>query len=94
MEFSRAYLEQEKAAWREGIQLGMQSALPQVMQLGILKERRATIESLLRFRFGLLDDQLEAIIEPVLELPPEEFTPLLLNLEREELLNRFRGQTP
>jgi len=89
MEFSPAYLEQEKAAWREEIQLGMQSALPQVMQLGVRTERRDTIESLLKFRFGSLDDQLEAMIEPVLELPPNEFTRLLLQLSREELLTRF-----
>lgn len=55
-------------------------------------ERRATIENLLRVRFGGLDDALSAIIEPMLELPPEEFTFLLLQLSREELLARFGGQ--
>jgi hypothetical protein len=60
-------------------------------QSGRLTERRATIENLLLVRFGSLDDTLIAIIPHLLELPPEEFTPLLLNLEREELLNRFGG---
>jgi len=63
-------------------------------QEGRRTERRATIENLLLVRFGSLDDTLTAIIPHLLELPPEEFTPLLLNLEREELLNRFGGQTP
>jgi len=44
--------------WREeALREGMQSEWA---------ERRATIENLLRVRFGSLDDQLEAIIEPVL----------------------------
>jgi len=45
--------------WRE-------EALREGMQSGMRAERRATIENLLRVRFGSLDDQLEAIIEPVL----------------------------
>ena len=63
------------------------------MQSVMRAERRATIENLLRVRFGSLDDQLEAMIEPVLELAPEEFTPLLLQLSREELLVRFGEPT-
>lgn len=39
--------------------------------------QRGVVENLLKVRFGELDDQLRAIIEPVLELPPEEFTRLL-----------------
>ena len=54
-------------------------------------ERRTTIENLLRLRFGVLDESLLAIVEPMLELPPEEFTPLLLQLSREELIARFRA---
>jgi hypothetical protein len=37
---------------------------------------------------------LSAIIEPLLALPPEEFTPLLVQLSREELLARFRESNP
>lgn len=57
---------------------------------GMQAERRATIENLLKTRFGELDDALAAIIEPILELPPEEYARLLLQLSREELLNRFK----
>lgn len=36
-----------------------------------------------------LDDTLSDIIPQLLELPPEEFTRLLLQLSREELLDKF-----
>lgn len=39
-------------------------------------------------RLGEVETILE-IIEPFLQLPPEEFTILLLQLSREELLSRF-----
>jgi len=51
------------------------------------------VENLLQVRFGSLDIELQAIIEPVLALPPEEFTPLLMQLSREELIARFGGQS-
>jgi hypothetical protein len=50
---------------------------------------RKVVENLLKIRFGSLDEQLSTIIEPLLSLPTEEFTPLLLQLSREELLQRF-----
>ncbi|MFB2876209.1 hypothetical protein [Floridanema aerugineum] len=61
----------------------------EALRRGRIIERRANIENLLRFRFGLIDEQLSGIIEPLLELSPEEFTILLLQLSREELLARF-----
>ncbi|WP_256875026.1 hypothetical protein [Nostoc sp. C052] len=63
--------------------------LAKVKQEGIQAERRNVIENLLRVRFGFLDAELRVIIEPLLVLSPEEFTPLLLQLSRDELLNRF-----
>ena len=51
--------------------------------------QRGVIENLLALRFGSLDEELAAIISPLLALPPEEFTRLLLQLSREELLSRF-----
>jgi hypothetical protein len=59
---------------------------------GRQEERRQIVENLLQVRFGALDDQLSAIIEPVLALPPSEFTPLLMHLSKEELLARFGEQ--
>jgi hypothetical protein len=64
-------------------------ATQQGLQQGVRAERRATIENLLQLRFGSLDEQLAAIIEPLLKLPPEHFTSLLLQLSREELLDRL-----
>lgn len=51
------------------------------------------MENLLQVRFGSLNKELSAIIEPVLALSPEEFTPLLMQLSREELIARFGGQS-
>lgn len=68
--------------WRE-------EALREGEMRGIQQGQRQVVENLLLLRFGSLDEQLLAIIEPLLELPPEEFTRLLLQLSREELLTRF-----
>jgi hypothetical protein len=55
----------------------------------LLRERQTTVGNILQSRFGSLDEDLRKIIEPLLNLSPEEFTPLLLQLSREELLDRF-----
>jgi len=54
-----------------------------------LEERRQVVENLLRFRFGEVDDEMSRVVNGLLQLPPEEFTPLCLSLSREELLARF-----
>ena len=59
---------------------------------GVQTERRTTIKNLLLLRFGTLDNDLQTIVEPLLALPPEEFTSLLLQLSREDLLTRFNQQ--
>lgn len=56
----------------------------------IQEGERLIVENLLKVRFGELDNELQAIILPLLASPPEEFTPLLLQLSREELIARFR----
>lgn len=81
MELSPLVLQWREEARQEGKQEGRQE--------GKQEGERVVIENLLRVRFGELDEELAAIIEPVLELPPEEFTQLLLQLSREELLARF-----
>ena len=80
MELSTIYLERLQNVREEGIQQGKQESKA--------RERR-TIESLLKTRFGTIDEPLSRIIEPIIALSPEEFTPLLLQLSREELLARF-----
>jgi hypothetical protein len=56
---------------------------------GVKQGERLVVENFLQFRFGSLDNELQAIIEPLLALPPEEFTSLLMQLSREELIARF-----
>ena len=76
MALSPIYLQQLEEAKQKGVQQGV----------------RTVIENLLQVRFGSLDRELSTIIEPISRLSPQEFTPLLLQLSREELLNRFRQQ--
>jgi hypothetical protein len=56
------------------------------------QERRSVVENLLLFRFGSLDPQLQEIIPSILGLSPSEFTPILMQLSREELITRFTTQ--
>ncbi|MGI8504963.1 MAG: hypothetical protein ACR2LR_28135 [Hassallia sp.] len=97
MRLSPIYEQRLAEARQEGIQQGIQiyqerlaEARQEGQQQGIQTERRITIENLLRVRFGTLDEELVAIIEPMVVLPPEEFTRLLLQSSREELFARFR----
>ncbi|MBW4645623.1 MAG: hypothetical protein KME23_21995 [Goleter apudmare HA4340-LM2] len=66
-----------------------EQAIQKAEQRGIQTRERSVVENLLKVRFGEIDNQLQAIIEPLLALSPEEFTPLLLQLSREELIDRF-----
>ncbi|MBE9005553.1 hypothetical protein IQ259_10970 [Fortiea sp. LEGE XX443] len=66
-----------------------EQAIQEGERRGLQQGERLVVENLLKVRFGELDNQLQAIIEPLLALPPEEFTPLLLQLSREELIARF-----
>jgi hypothetical protein len=75
MNLSQAYLE-----WREA-----------TLQVGQKEGRRQVVENLLRVRFGSLNEELEQIIEPLLQLSPQEYSRLLLELSRDELLARFGG---
>jgi hypothetical protein len=81
MELSPLLLQWRDEALQEGEERGLQQ--------GARTERRTMIENLLRVRFGILDQELSGIIEPLVELPSEEFAVLLLQLSREELLARF-----
>jgi hypothetical protein len=69
-------------AWREAL-----------LQEGRVEERRQIVENVLRVRFGLLDERLSGAIAPLLQLPTEELTRLLLTVSPEELLERFGGES-
>lgn len=66
-----------------------QEALQEGIEQGIEQGRREVVMSLLRMRFGTIDSELEAIASRITQLPTEEFTALLLQLSREELIGRF-----
>ncbi|AHJ28557.1 hypothetical protein PN465_10970 [Nodularia spumigena CS-584] len=76
MNLTEAYQEARAAAVQEGVEQG----------------QRQVIENLLKYRFGSVDEELSRVVDSLLRLPPEEFTPFCLQLTREELLNRF-GRT-
>jgi hypothetical protein len=72
--------------WRE-------ETLQEGRQEGRVEGRWQMVESCLKVRFGSLDEELSGAITLMLQLPPEELTCLLLSLSREELLERFGGQS-
>lgn len=81
MNLTPAYLEWRENTLREGRREGVRE--------GSLEERRLVVGNLLRLRFDAVDEELSQAIEPLLKLPPEEYSRLLLQLSREELLARF-----
>ena len=89
MQLSPAYLQAREELLQQGKQEGKQEGIQQGIQQGRLEERRLMVDNLLRVRFGSLDEELSRVVSPLLQLPPEEFSLLLLQLSREELLARF-----
>jgi flagellar biosynthesis/type III secretory pathway protein FliH len=85
MRLAPLYEQDRERAIEQGVQQGIQQ--------GIQQGQRLLVENLLRTRFGELDSELSRIIDSLLTLPPEEFTPLLLQLSREELLARFQPES-
>ncbi|MEH2161264.1 MAG: hypothetical protein V7K38_09485 [Nostoc sp.] len=85
MKLSEMYQQQLEEIKKQERQEGEQ----QGRQEGLLRERRAMIESILQVRFGEVDSELAMIIDRVIAMTREEFTPSLLQLSREELLAKF-----
>jgi len=81
MNLSPAYLQRKQEILEEGRQEGTQAG------------QRLVVENLLKVRFGEVNAQLAALISTILTFPAEEYTPLLLQLSREQLLERFRGHS-
>jgi flagellar biosynthesis/type III secretory pathway protein FliH len=76
---------------QQGVEQGLQQGIQQGVEQGLQQGERLVVENLLRFRFGAVDPELTLIIDSLLSLPPAEFTPLLMQLSREELIDRFRS---
>jgi hypothetical protein len=79
--------------WQELARYEEERRMPYITSVerrAIQNAQRSIIENILKVRFGDLDEQLGSTIPALLELPAEEFTPLLMQLSREELLARFQ----
>ena len=72
-----------------GIEQGIEQGIERGIERGIEQERRANIESLMLLRFQTIDPQLQSIIPELVQMKASEFTPLILQLSKEELLARF-----
>ncbi|WP_407884586.1 hypothetical protein [Scytonema sp. NUACC26] len=70
----------------------LQQGLQQGQRQGLQQGQRQIVENLLKVRFGVVDEELSGIVEPMLQLPANEYSSLLLqlsSLSREDLLARF-----
>ena len=88
VELSTAYIEFREAILQEGLEQGLEQGL----ERGRVQTQRQFIENFLTARFGSLDETLTAAIEPLLQMPSEDLTRLMLelsNLERVEFLARL-----
>lgn len=61
----------------------------ETLQEGRFETQRVFVKSWLRTRFGKIDKVLSLVIEPLVQLPPEESARLLPRLSREEFLAKF-----
>jgi hypothetical protein len=77
MELSPLYLQRLEDATQAGVQQGVQQG------------QRLMVESMLQVKFGVIDEELSLIIEPLIQLEPLERTQLIMLLNREQLLARF-----
>ena len=86
-------LESDRGLDREDTELIMELSplYQQRLENAVRQGKLLLIENLLRFRFGQLDDELSAVIDPLLEIPAEEISPFLIQFSREELIARFRN---
>ncbi|MEC4816270.1 MAG: transposase [Scytonema sp. PMC 1069.18] len=64
-----------------------------IERIGRLEKAKNLIQSLLKSRFGVLDEELSSIVEPLTQLPDDEVANLLLTSSREELITRFGQST-
>jgi hypothetical protein len=61
------------------------------MERGLEQERRSAISGLLELRYGVIDDQLTAILPTLMTLTSVEYTPLIFQLSKQELIEHLRN---
>jgi hypothetical protein len=67
----------------------MERATADALNEGVKTGYQSVAESMIVDRFESLDEELSAILPNILQLSPSEFTPLLMHLSREDLIDRF-----
>jgi len=77
MALSQAYLEWEKQTVRRGLEQGLE------------QERRSTIESVMKLRYGAIDEDLRSLIPQLMTLSNPDYMALLLQSSRSQLLAHF-----
>ena len=85
MNLTPAYQQWRDHTWQQGRQQG----LAQGSQQGHLEERRELITHILQSRFGELEEAWLPVIVSLVQLSPQELSPILLHSSREELLAQF-----
>jgi predicted transposase YdaD len=73
--------------------IGRQEGRREGRQEGQHEKAKNLIQSLLKSRFGVLDEALSSIVESLTQLPDDEVANLLLTSSREELVTRFGQST-
>jgi flagellar biosynthesis/type III secretory pathway protein FliH len=77
-------------SWMErGLEQGLTQGLEQGLTQGLEQERRSNICTLLEVRYGVIDERLSAILPSLMALTSVEYTPLILQLSKQELIEHF-----
>jgi hypothetical protein len=84
----------EMKQFEEENQMAFVSIFERMGRLEGQQEKAAKlIRSILTSRFGILDEALSSVVEPLAQVPDDEVASLLLTCSREELLERFGQST-
>jgi hypothetical protein len=73
----------------EYMQRATADAVTNAVTAAVKSGHQEVVEGFLLKRFGSLDDDLIQVIPNIINLSPLEFTSLLIDLSREELIDRF-----
>jgi hypothetical protein len=82
---SPLFTEYMERATADAVEAAVANAVPTAVKSG----HQEVVESFLLKRFGSLDDDLTKVVSNIIKLSPLEFTPLMVDLSREELIDRF-----
>ncbi|MCC5633856.1 hypothetical protein LC613_41300 [Nostoc sphaeroides CHAB 2801] len=74
--------------------MNLTQAYEEARAQAVQEGQRQVVENLLRFRFGSMDEELSRVVDSLLQLTPDDFARVLLelsSLSREDLLARFNS---